>query len=250
MERWQAPAPVDWLERLGFSAQSDQVDEAHLDYFQDSDHMVVFSQKGQEVWLGLGVSHLFNKLCQSQDFKGLGAGIAMVADDAHGYYGFQEFARGAAGWGAQVTTAPPSMWMRPASHGTASPQRTMAIQSVADLLGARVSVIEACATAQGEDAACGIAWHGQMQDWVLASMAAHGTAFQQINSLNFLPTGTLFEAVDPPSGWPRYWRQGDLFAAMQDHLSRAWCGVGLSEFTLNHPMLRGSCLVIELTADT
>ena len=100
MERWQAPAPVDWLERLGFSAQSDQVDEAHLDYFQDSDHMVVFSQKGQEVWLGLGVSHLFNKLCQSQDFKGLGAGVAMVADDAHGYYGFQEFARGAAGWGA------------------------------------------------------------------------------------------------------------------------------------------------------
>ena len=133
-------APVDWLERLGFSAQSDQVDEAHLDYFQDSDHMVVFSQKGQEVWLGLGVSHLFNKLCQSQDFKGLGAGVAMVADDAHGYYGFQEFARGAAGWGAQVTTAPPSMWMRPASQGTASPQRTMAIQSVADLLGARVSV--------------------------------------------------------------------------------------------------------------
>ena len=121
MERWQAPAPVDWLERLGFSAQSDQVDEAHLDYFQDSDHMVVFSQKGQEVWLGLGVSHLFNKLCQSQDFKGLGAGVAMVADDAHGYYGFQEFARGAAGWGAQVTTAPPSMWMRPASQRNRKP---------------------------------------------------------------------------------------------------------------------------------
>ena len=79
MERWRAPAPVDWLERLGFSAQSDQVDEAHLDYFQDPDHMVVFSQKGQEVWLGLGVSHLFNKLCQSQDFKGLGAGDAIVA---------------------------------------------------------------------------------------------------------------------------------------------------------------------------
>jgi hypothetical protein len=48
------------------------------------------------------VSHVFNKLCQSQDFSGLGAGVAMVVDDAHGYYGFQEFARGEAGWGAQV----------------------------------------------------------------------------------------------------------------------------------------------------
>ena len=70
--------------------------------FQDTHHMVVFSQKGQEIWLGLGVSHVFNKLCQSQDFSGLGAGDAMVVDDAHGYYGFQEFARGEAGWGAQV----------------------------------------------------------------------------------------------------------------------------------------------------
>ena len=102
MKRWRAPAPVDWLERLGFSAQSYQVDEAYLDYFQDTHHIVVFSQKGQEIWLGLGVSHVFNKLCQSQDFSGLGAGVAMVVDDAHGYYGFQEFARGEAGWGAQV----------------------------------------------------------------------------------------------------------------------------------------------------
>ena len=249
MGRWRAPAPLDWLERQGFSAQSEQVDEAHPDYFQDSHHMVVFSQKSQEIWLGLGVSHLFNKLCQSQDLKGLGEGVAMVADDAHGYYGLQEFAQGEAGWGAQVTTAPASMWMRPASDRTASPQRAKAIASVADLLGARVSVIEACATAQGEDAACGIAWHGQMQDWVLAVMGSDGRTYQQIDYSNFLPTGTLFEAVDPPGGWPRYWRQGDLFAAMQDHLSRAWCGVGLSEFTLNHPMLRGPCLVIELTAD-
>ena len=52
--------------------------------FQDTHHMVVFSQKGQEIWLGLGVSHVFNKLCQSQDFSGLGAGVAMVVDDAHG----------------------------------------------------------------------------------------------------------------------------------------------------------------------
>ena len=97
MGRWRAPAPLDWLERQGFSAQSEQVDEAHPDYFQDSHHMVVFSQKSQEIWLGLGVSHLFNKLCQSQDLKGLGEGVAMVADDAHGYYGLQEFARGAPG---------------------------------------------------------------------------------------------------------------------------------------------------------
>jgi hypothetical protein len=88
-----------------------------------------------------------------------------------------------------------------------------------------------------------------MQDWVLAVMGSDGKTYQQIDYSNFLPTGTLFEAVDPPGCWPRYWRQGDLFAAMQDHLSRAWCGVGLSEFTLNHPMLRGPCLVIELTAD-
>ena len=108
MGRWRAPAPLDWLERQGFSAQSEQVDEAHPDYFQDSHHMVVFSQKSQEIWLGLGVSHLFNKLCQSQDLKGLGEGVAMVADDAHGYYGLQEFARGEAGWGAQVTTARPN----------------------------------------------------------------------------------------------------------------------------------------------
>ena len=180
MKRWRAPAPVDWLERLGFSAQLYQVDEAYLDYFQDTHHIVVFSQKGQEIWLGLGVSHLFNKLCQSQDFSGLGAGVAMVADDAHGYYGFQEFARGEAGYGAQVTISPASMWTRPASSGAASPQRTMAIQSVADLLSAQASVIEACATTQGEDAAFGIAWHGQMQDWVLASMAADGRLFNRL----------------------------------------------------------------------
>lgn len=185
MGRWRAPAPLDWLERQGFSAQSEQVDEAHPDYFQDSHHMVVFSQKSQEIWLGLGVSHLFNKLCQSQDLKGLGEGVAMVADDAHGYYGLQEFAQGEAGWGAQVTTAPASMWMRPPSDRTASPQRAKAIASVADLLGARVSVIEACATAQGEDAACGIAWHGQMQDWVLAVMGSDGKTYQQIDYSNF-----------------------------------------------------------------
>lgn len=185
MERWQAPAPVDWLERLGFSAQSDQVDEAHLDYFQISDHMVVFSQKGQEVWLGLGVSHPFNKLCQSQDFKGLGAGVAMVADDAHGYYGLQEFARGAAGWGAQVTTNPASMWMRQSADGTSSPQRATALQSVADLLGARVAIVEACVTAQGAGAACGIAWHGQKQDWVSQLWQRMGKLTKKSSAITF-----------------------------------------------------------------
>ena len=43
---------------------------------------------------------------------------------------------------------------------------------------AQLSVIEACATTQVEDAAFGIAWHGQMHVWVLALMAADGKAFQ------------------------------------------------------------------------
>ena len=249
MQRWRRPTQLDWLDRQGLAVQSVQVDEAHPDYFQDADQMVVFSQKTQEIWLGLGVSHVFNRLCQAQDFKGLGEGVAMVADDAHGYYGLQEFARGAAGWGAQVTTNPASMWMRQSADGTASPQRATALQSVADLLGGRVAIVEACVTAQGADAACGIAWHGQKQDWVLAVVAMDGKAYQEVESYNLLPTGTLFDAVDPPGGWPRYWRQGDLFAAMQDHLSRAWCGVGLSEITLNHPMLRGPGLLIEMTTD-
>ncbi|MDB4842198.1 hypothetical protein OAH73_06540 [Planktomarina sp.] len=68
--------------------------------------------------------------------------------------------------------------MRPASSGKPSPQRAMAIQTVADLLSAQLSVIEACATTKVEDAASGIAWHGQMQVWVLALMAADGKAFQ------------------------------------------------------------------------
>ncbi|MDG1294930.1 MAG: hypothetical protein P8P24_06560, partial [Planktomarina sp.] len=105
-------------------------------------------------------------------------------------------------------------------------------------MSARASVIEAGGSAQCKDAACGVAWYGQMQDWVFALMAADGKTYQQIGFLNFLLMRTLFEAVDPLGGWPRNWRRGDLFAAMQDHLSRAWCGVGLSEFTLNHPMLR------------
>ena len=133
MWRWCTLTPLHWLELQGFSPQSDQVDEAHPDYFPDAHHMVVFLQKIQEVWLSLGMSCLFNRLCQSQDFEGLGEGVAMVADDAHGYYGLQEFARGDAGWGAQVTTAPASMWMRPSSDRTASPQCAKVIQSVADL---------------------------------------------------------------------------------------------------------------------
>ena len=97
MRRWCTPTPLDWLELQGFSPQSDQVDEARPDYFPDAHDMVVFLQKIQEVWLGLGVSCLFNRLCQSQDFEGSGEGVAMVADDAQGYYGLQEFARGAPG---------------------------------------------------------------------------------------------------------------------------------------------------------
>ena len=65
MQRWRRPTPLDWLDRQGLAVQSVQVDEAHPDYFQDADQMVVFSQKTQEIWLGLVVIHLFNRLCQS-----------------------------------------------------------------------------------------------------------------------------------------------------------------------------------------
>ena len=185
MQRWRRPTPLDWLDRQGFAVQSVQVDEAHPDSFQDADQMVVFSQKNQETWLGLGVSHLFNRLCQSQDFKGLGERVAMVADDAHVYYGLQEFARGAVDCGAQVTTNPASMWMRQSADGTASPQRATAIQSVADFLGARVAIVEACVTAQGADAASGIAWHGQKQDWVSQLWQRMGKLTKKSSAITF-----------------------------------------------------------------
>ena len=121
MGRWRAPAALDWLERQGFSAQSEQVDEAHPEYFQDSHQMVVFSQKSQEIWLGLGVSHLFNKLCQSQEFKGLGEGIAMVADDAMAITAFKS-SRAVRPVGARrLQPPPPACGCAPPQTGSQAP---------------------------------------------------------------------------------------------------------------------------------
>ena len=248
--KWRSSNPVQWVEQQGFTAVSAPLTEAYPDYFQDANQMVVFSQKDQEIWLGLGLFHVFNKMCQSNSFTGLGTGVVMVAEDESGYYGAQEFFDGQPRWGAQVTTTPANIWTRQTPSAPKPPKqsdtRRAAIDGIADLLGTDPVLIETCVTAQGNDAACGIAWHGEKRGWVLALMVTGGAQFQEIDPHSFLPSGVLFAANNHPDGWPRYWRQGDLFAAMLEHLSRAWCGVGLSEFSLNHPMLRGPCLLVEL----
>jgi hypothetical protein len=251
--KWRSTNPVQWVEQQGFTALSVPLTEAHPNYFQDPNQMVVFSQKEQEIWLGLGLFHIFNKMCQSNSFTGLGTGAVMVAEDDSGYYGAQEFSDGQARWGAQVTTAPASIWTRqtpsapkPSEH---SDTRRVAIEGISDLLRADPVLIETCLTAQGNDAACGIAWHGEKRGWVLVLPTTGGVQFQEIDRHSFLPSGVQFVATGHPDGWPKYWRQGDLFAAMQEHLSRAWCGVGLSEFSLNYPMLQGPCLLVEFDFD-
>jgi len=251
--KWRSSNPVQWVEQQGFTALSAPISEAHPDYFQDSNQIVVFSQKGQEIWLGLGLFHVFNKMCQSGSFTGLGNGVVMVAEDQSGYFGAQEFFDGQLGWGSHVTTTPPSIWTRPAASAQKklkpSYTRKAAIDGIADLLGADPMLIGSCVTAEGNDASCGIAWHSEKGQWVLALLTAGGDQFQEIDLQSFLPCGVLCALSEHPAGWSKYWRQSDLFAAMQEHLSRAWCGVGLSEFSLNHPMLRGACLLVELDFD-
>ena len=251
--KWRSSHPLKWLERQGFSAVSAPLTEAHPDHFQNSNRMVIFAQKDQEIWLGLGIFHVFNKMCQSENFTRLGSGVVMVADDQSGYYGVQEFFDGKPGWGAQVATTSVELWYR--QVGTASNKNVQSstqkssFEGIAGLLSSDPTLIAACMGNQNANASCGIAWNGEQKRWVLALPHNSGAQFQEIDTKSFIPTGRFFVAVDHAEGWPRYWRQSDLFAAVQEHLSRAWCGVGLSEFSLNHPTLRGECLLVELDFD-
>ena len=84
--------------------------------------------------------HIFNKMCQSNSVTGLGTGAVMVAEDDSGYYGAQEFSDGQARSGAQVTTAPASIWTRQTPSAPKpskqSDTRRVAIEGISDPLEA------------------------------------------------------------------------------------------------------------------
>ena len=79
--KWRSSNPVQWVEQQCLMALPVPLTEAHPNYFQDANQMVVFSQKEQEIWLGLGLFHIFNKMCKSNNFTGLGTGAVMVAEE-------------------------------------------------------------------------------------------------------------------------------------------------------------------------
>ncbi|MGB0798315.1 MAG: hypothetical protein ACPGRD_03235 [Planktomarina sp.] len=241
----------DWLARIHQPATvyvQDQIPPGALTHPQS---IVIFSHKGYEMWLGLGIFHVFNTLCQMNDFTGLGTGVVLVAEDTSGYYGIQEFFDGMPGWGGQVMSNPPVIWNRSLEHAQFAklPDKTRhaAFSGIAELLGADPMLVEKSITGQNSKGRYGIAWNGEKQQWVLAVMGASGPAqFQELNPATFVRTGIPFDGLDHPDGWPCFWRQNNLFAAVQDHLSRAWCNQSLSDLDETHPACQGECVVMEL----
>ena len=69
--KWRSSNPVQWVEQQCLMALPVPLTEAHPNYFQDANQMVVFSQKEQEIWLDLGLFHIFNKCASLTILPGL-----------------------------------------------------------------------------------------------------------------------------------------------------------------------------------
>ena len=69
--KWRSSNPVQWVEQQCLMALSVSLTEAHPNYFQGANQMVVFSQKEQEIWLDLGLFHIFNKCASLTILPGL-----------------------------------------------------------------------------------------------------------------------------------------------------------------------------------
>lgn len=242
--------PISWLSRIGLTGHDLGSVTLDQDAFEAPDTITIITQKNRELWLGLGVFEIFNALCKITDFSPLGTGVVFVADDNSGYYGLQEFYGGTPGWGGQVMRQPAQIWNRDLNGvaKTADQNRKTAFAGIANLLGADPELIERCIRGQNSKGRYGIAWHSEKNEWVMAMLGAEGPGqFHELDPASYARIGIPFDGEDHPDGWPCFWRQNNLFSAVQDHLSRAWTDISLSEIAPNLDALDGPCQGIALT---